>query len=187
MAEAELLQKNLRWPEKFLFLMPTSKPTERAEPKFHLLSVLLQHAHTRTAWAAFCFSPLPPQKPREKGQKQRVYLSPTPLPDSKHLSSWGDLVMNLWRAGFFALNKVRPWPFYWADPLQPYSNHYCVLYWVFWNCSSNFFSPASRCTITARLLPLGSNLDSLWEEAHLWHTKPWEQWQQMSCKAIMSS
>lgn len=103
MAEAELLWQNLSSAEKFLFLMPNSEPTEMSGAKLHLLSVLLQHAHTREAWRAFLFSPVPPQG-RNWEEKR---FSPTLLPNSKHLGSWGDLVMNLWRAGYSEL--IRSW------------------------------------------------------------------------------
>lgn len=168
--------------------MPNSEPTEMAALNLHLLSVLLQHARSREAWIAFSFSPVPPQG--RNWEEKRVSLShptakqqtPRVMGRSGHESVkcsvlWTHQVMNGRRD--HAL-------FHWAGPLQPYINHYCVLYWGFSNCSSWFFSsPASfwhycpgRGAVTAS--PVGSYLGSLWEAAHLWHTKPWEEWQQMS-------
>lgn len=165
--------------------MLNSEPIETAGPKPHLLSGLLQYAHTREAWKVFSFSPLSPQG--KNWEEKRVSLSnPTAKQETPGLvvRSGHDSVKGwvLWT------HQVMNGRFHWESPLQTCINHYCVLYWGFSNWRRIFvFSPASfwhycpgRGTVTASLLPLGSYLGSLWEEAHLWHTKPWEEWQQMS-------
>lgn len=56
--------------------MLNSEPTETAGPKPHLLSGLLQYAHTREARIAFSFSPLSPQG-KNREEKRASLSNPT--------------------------------------------------------------------------------------------------------------
>lgn len=60
--------------------------------------------------------------------------------------------------------------FQWAGPLQPYINHYCVLYWVFSSCSSTaflalpaFHTTALEGTQSLPAFPLLVAMEVVWE------------------------
>lgn len=199
MAEAELLQQNLSLAEQFPLLMPNSEPTEMAGPKPHLLSGLLQHAHTREAWIAFSFSPVSPQG--RNWEEKKVSLSyPTAKQQTPGLVVrsghdpakgwvlWTHQVMNArWHHALF----------HWAGPLQTCINHYFVLYWGFSNCPRIFFFFSALPAFDTAALegaqspPASSLLVAIWvvcERRLIYGTRNLEKNDSKClCKAIISN
>lgn len=137
--------------------------------KLHLLSVLLQHAHTREAWIAFSFSPVPPQG--RNWEEKRVSLShPTAKQQTPRVmgrSGHEPVKCSVLRTHQVMNSRRDHALFHWAGPLQPYINHFCVLYWGFSNCSSWFFFLALPAFDTTALegvqsLPAFSLLVAIW-------------------------